>query len=44
MRVVGALGDETEVIDSFRRCREALAELGANVAPATSALLDALRR
>lgn len=44
MRVCAALGDEQGVIEAFRRCREALQELGAEVAPATSSLLTALRR
>lgn len=44
MRAAGALGDEAEVIDSYRRCREALGELGADVAPATTSLLKTLRR
>jgi DNA-binding SARP family transcriptional activator len=44
MRVCAALGDEQGVIEAFRRCRDALQELGADVAPATASLLTALRR
>lgn len=44
MRVLGALGDEDGMLDAFARCQAAMSELGATVAPATSALVDALRR
>lgn len=44
MRAAGALGNESEVIESFRRCRAALEELGTDVAPATTSLLQSLRR
>lgn len=44
MRVLGALGDEDGMLDAFARCQAAMSELGTTVAPATAALVDALRR
>jgi len=44
MRLANALGDDDDVIASFRRCREALAEVGATPSHSTRVLLEQLRR
>ena len=44
MRIASALGDENGVIDTYRRCERALAEIAARPAPTTHALLRALRK
>lgn len=44
MRIANALGDEPAVIDTYRRCERALAELGTSPAPTTHSLLRALRK
>lgn len=44
MRIANALGDEDGVIRAYRDCAKALAELGAEPAPATRALLETMRR
>jgi ATP/maltotriose-dependent transcriptional regulator MalT/DNA-binding SARP family transcriptional activator len=44
MRLASALGDEDGVIRSYRRCEQALAEVGATPTPTTRQLLERLRR
>jgi DNA-binding SARP family transcriptional activator len=44
MRVADTLGDRDRVISAYRACERALAELGAEPSPATTALLRASRR
>lgn len=44
MRVAAARADHTEVVGVYRRCRDALATIGADPSPATRDLLAALRR
>jgi DNA-binding SARP family transcriptional activator len=44
MRISNALGSDTGVLTAYRRCTEALAELGTEPANSTRTLLDRLRR
>jgi DNA-binding SARP family transcriptional activator len=44
MKIAGALGDETGIVDTYRRCERALGELGASPAPTTQSLLQTLRK
>lgn len=44
MRLADAVGDPDGVIGAYRRCEQALEELGTNPCPTTARLLDDLRR
>jgi DNA-binding SARP family transcriptional activator len=44
MKLLGALGDSDGVVSCYRRCAEALANVGLEPAPSTKQLLDQLRR
>lgn len=44
MRIAATLGDGDAVLVAFRRCRNALAEVGAEPTPTTRRLLETLRR
>lgn len=44
MRIAGALGDDDEVMRTYRRCKRALATIGTTPAASTRQLLERLRR
>jgi DNA-binding SARP family transcriptional activator len=44
MQVAAALGDENGVLRAYKRCEQALAEIGTKPAPTTRQLLERLRR